>query len=106
MWSSIKLLIRPGKLGAAERGLARLGGILGADIAEVALPEDGAVGDSFVSDLLDAQALVSSAETLTALFKRSCGNLTSLDPLASHLRSILIYGLERCSPESARLLFG
>ena len=103
---SIKFLIRPGKLGAAERGLARLGEIIGADIAEVALPEDGAVGDSFISDLLDAQALVSSAETLIALFKRSCGNLARLDSLASHLRFVLVYGLDRCSPESARLLFG
>ena len=106
MWASIKFLIRPGKFGAAERGFARLGEILGADIAEIALPQDGPVGGSFVSDLLDAQALVSSAETLTALFKRSSGNLASLDSLASHLRSVLIYGLERCSPESARLLFG
>jgi hypothetical protein len=106
MGCSIKVLIDGNRRDAAQRHFAALGQSLGADVAEIALPPDCAVGDSFLSELLRTQALVSSAETLIALFKKYPSGLPSLPYLLEHLRFLLIYGLERCSSESSRLLFG
>src|SRR5690348_9792817 len=106
MGSLIKSLVNPEKSDATGRKLAGLAKILGTDAEEIDLPTDCAVNDSWMSGLLDASALISSAETLAALLGRNHAGLTSLDSLASHLRVLLIYGLERCSIDSARRLFG
>jgi hypothetical protein len=104
MGSSIKFLIQPQGRGAAERALASFAKILGVGIAEVVFPDRLAVGDSFISELVEGAALISSAEALAALFSRNPGGLASLDSLVSHLRFLLIYGLERCPSELARTL--
>lgn len=106
MGSSIKILIDAGRRDAPERNFAPLGKILGAEITELALPGDHAAGDSFASELFGAQALVSSPQALMTLLERNSAGLTSLDSVLEHVRSLLIYGLERYSSESIRQLFG
>ncbi len=103
--SPIKFLIQPTKLGAVERRLANLARVMGAEVAEVALPKDGEIGDSFIQQLVETGALISSADALAALLSRNGAGPASLTSLIRHLRVLLIYGLEQCCA-SARLLFG
>jgi hypothetical protein len=79
---------------------------MGAEAEVASLPVDLAIGDSLLSELFVAPALAASAETLAGLLKSNRAGLTDLDSIASQLRSLLIFGCERCSPDSARLLFG
>jgi hypothetical protein len=87
----IKFLVRPGTFGAPERNFAALGEILGVGAATIPLPSDYAAGDSFVAELLSGGILICHAETIAKLLDKNCAGLASLDALARHLRSLLIY---------------
>src|SRR5215472_11293384 len=105
MASSIKFLTDEGKPDPVGRGLAAVAEILGVKAAEVAIPGDYSVGDSLLSQLLSGYALITSAEGLANLVKRSRAGVPSLSSLISGLRFLLIYGFDCCSLDSARLLF-
>jgi hypothetical protein len=104
---AIKFLAQGRTLDTAGKHFEELGRVLGATVAQVTLPDDPqSAGDVFVSELLSGGALVCDAGTLATLLDNNRAGLTNLGALASRLRFLLIYGLERCSVHCVKRLLG
>ncbi|SRR5579875_11687 len=101
MGPTAKLLTDVGQVDAVAHNLAALAEIAGMDLALLPITSDSAVADAWIAEQLKAPALIASADTLATLLKGA-----NLESITKHARFVLIYGLDRVTPESARRLFG